>query len=180
MSAAVIDALHWSDVPALVRLEHQIYGADAWSESAWWSELAGRPRRVYVGAREGPGGPLLGYAGLDLGPDVADVMTVTLAPEARGRGLGHVLMRTLVGVAAASEADSLMLEVRSDNEPALALYSAWGFRQISARRGYYSGVDALILRRQIVAADREQYGSHTPVEAVATGTAGTESRRERA
>lgn len=152
--------LHWSDVPQLARLEQEIYGADAWSEGAWWSELASRPRRAYAALREGspqetegPSG-LLGYAGLDLGPDIADVMTITLAPEARGRGLGHVLMAWLVGTAARTSAESLMLEVRSDNEAALALYSSWGFREISARRNYYHGADALILRRQITAADR--------------------------
>lgn len=152
--------LHWSDVPELSRLEQEIYGADAWSEGAWWSELAARPRRAYAGLRESgpPGGEgpsaLLGYAGLDLGPDIADIMTITLAPRARGRALGHVLMEWLVGTAARTSAEALMLEVRSDNEPALALYSAWGFREISARRNYYHGADALILRRRITAADR--------------------------
>lgn len=149
-----VTALHWSDVPDLARLEGHIYGADAWSETSWWSELAARPRRTYFGLRERAGGPLLGYAGLDLGTDIADVMTVTLAPEARGRRLGHELMCLLVRAAAKTSATCLILEVRSDNAPALALYSAWGFREISARRGYYHGADALILRCDIEATDR--------------------------
>lgn len=171
MSGAVLAPVRWPDVPALVSLEKEIYGPDAWSEAAWWSELAARPRRAYVTVRlEAPerfegsdgldargapgGGEIVGYAGLDLGPDVADVMTVTLAERARRARLGHTLMRWLVGTAAATPAESIMLEVRSDNEAATTLYSRWGFRQISARRDYYHGADALILRRDITADDR--------------------------
>lgn len=157
MTGPVTEPLHWSDVPELVRLEQRIYGADAWSEGAWWAELAARPRRAYTALRDDEG--LLGYAGLDLGPDIADVMTITLAPRARGRGLGHVLMAWLVGTCAATSAESLMLEVRSDNAAARALYSAWGFREISTRRNYYRDADALILRRQIAATDRAQVGA---------------------
>ena len=38
----------WTDVPALAALEAQLFPDDAWSESTWWAELAGRPRRDYV------------------------------------------------------------------------------------------------------------------------------------
>jgi ribosomal-protein-alanine N-acetyltransferase len=40
-----------------------------------------------------------------------------------------------------------MLEVRSDNGPAIALYDRFGFERISSRTDYYGpSVDALIMR----------------------------------
>lgn len=151
MSEVALRPVHHTDVSALARCEAEVYGPEAWSEGSWWGELARRPRRDYVVAEAG--GELVGYAGLDLGVDVADVMTVTLTPSARGRGLGHVLMRWLVHRAQSAGAEYVMLEVRYDNAPALALYERWGFTPIARRPGYYAGVDALILRRRLAPAD---------------------------
>ena len=44
----------------------------------------------------------------------------------------------------------MLLEVRHDNEPAVALYAAEGFLEITRRRGYYAaGLDAIVMRREI-------------------------------
>ncbi|SNC71281.1 ribosomal-protein-alanine N-acetyltransferase [Kytococcus aerolatus] len=144
---------HWRDLPRLAALERQAHPLDAWSDTAWWAELAS-PRREYrvavPDAGAPPGGDLLGYAGLDHGGSTADVMTITVAPEARGQGLGRRLLQELVAAARAGGAEALLLEVRADNAPALALYDRVGFDHLSTRRDYYRGedgpVDAHILR----------------------------------
>ncbi|EUA92009.1 putative ribosomal-protein-alanine acetyltransferase, RimI [Mycobacterium ulcerans str. Harvey] len=43
----------------------------------------------------------------------------------------------------------VFLEVRTDNEPAIALYRSVGFEQVGLRRRYYrvSGADAYTMRR---------------------------------
>jgi ribosomal-protein-alanine N-acetyltransferase len=45
----------------------------------------------------------------------------------------------------------VLLEVRADNVPALALYATRDFERISVRRGYYDAgrVDALVLRKRL-------------------------------
>ena len=139
----------WRDIPRLAELERRLFAADAWTEESWWGELAGRPRRSYV-VLEGDAG-LEGYAGVDLGGDVADVMTVAVVPEARGRGLGDVLLGELLRRAAEGKAGSVMLEVRADNGPARRLYQRHGFEEVSVRRRYYQpeGVDAVVMRRRL-------------------------------
>jgi ribosomal-protein-alanine N-acetyltransferase len=48
----------------------------------------------------------------------------------------------------------MLLEVRSDNAPALALYERFGFMRISQRPKYYpDGGDALILRASLGVGD---------------------------
>lgn len=145
--------VHWTDIPALAALEQELFADDAWSEATWWAELAERPRRSYV-LEEGPGGQVLGYAGLDLGGEVADVMTVAVAPAAQGRGLGRALLAELVARARADHAAHLMLEVRADNKPARKLYEHNGFELLTVRRRYYQpgDVDALVMRRRIAEA----------------------------
>ena len=136
----------WRDIPALSALEPVLFADDAWSEQTWWAELAGRPRRCYVvGERDGA---VVGYAGVNRGGEVADVMTIAVAPAAQGKGLGAVLLSRLVAEARRAGAEHLMLEVRADNNTAQRLYAAAGFDTLTVRRKYYQpgDVDALIMR----------------------------------
>lgn len=136
----------WRDIPDLAVLELELFAEDAWSEQTWWAELAGRPRRSYVVGEQG--GAVAGYAGVDRGGEVADVMTIAVAPEAQAKGLGAVLMDWLIVEARRGGAKHLMLEVRADNVAAQRLYSKAGFVMTTVRRRYYqpADVDAQIMR----------------------------------
>jgi ribosomal-protein-alanine N-acetyltransferase len=145
----VLREVHWTDIEQLTRLEHELFADDAWTEQTWWAELAGRPRREYLAGVEGA--ELLGYAGLDHGGEVADIMTVAVTPAARGRGLGRRLLDELEARAAARRAASVMLEVRADNVAAIRLYARAGYVVVSTRRRYYQpgDVDALVMRKNL-------------------------------
>ncbi|GAA1899882.1 ribosomal protein S18-alanine N-acetyltransferase [Lapillicoccus jejuensis] len=138
----------WPDLARLAELDAELFADDAWSEATWWAELAGRPRRDYVVAVDASG-EVLGYAGVDLAGEVADVMTVAVVPAARGTGLGDRLVGWLVARAEESGAEALLLEVRADNAPARRLYARHGFAELSVRRRYYQpgDVDAVIMRK---------------------------------
>lgn len=138
--------MDWRDIPALTALEPELFRDDAWSEQTWWAELASRPRRSYVVAERSR--DIVGYAGLSCAGEVADVMTIAVAPAAQGQGLGERLMRWLTAQARRCGAEHLMLEVRADNLAAQRLYATTGFARLSVRRRYYQpgDVDALIMR----------------------------------
>ena len=146
--------MSWTDIEVLVELEQQLFADDAWSARTWWSELAGRPQRVYFVAQDDD--TVVGYAGLSVAGDVADVMTIAVAPAAQGTGVGRLLLDELVAQATAAEVSAVLLEVRSDNDPARKLYEHNGFEQIGVRRRYYQpgDIDALVMRRHL----REEQG----------------------
>ena len=146
-TTAILRDLRWTDIDDVVALERELFPDDAWTPVSLWAELAARPRRSYI-VQEGPGGAVLGYAGVDLGGEVADVMTMAVAPSAQGRGLGRELLEELVTRARADHAAYLMLEVRADNEAARKLYEARGFETLTVRRRYYQpgDVDAHVMR----------------------------------
>jgi [ribosomal protein S18]-alanine N-acetyltransferase len=136
----------WRDIPALAALELELFADDPWSEQTWWAELAARPRRLYVVGEQG--GAVVGYAGVDRGGEVADVMTIAVAPAAQGQGLGQVLIDRLIAESRSGGAERLMLEVRADNIGAQRLYAKAGFAMLTVRRRYYQpgDVDAHIMR----------------------------------
>ena len=86
------------DRQALVTLEQEIFPEDPWTTGMIAQELSSG-RSVYFGVcvnDDAVAPPVLcGYAGIALGID-ADVMTMGVLPDFRGRGLGRVLMDTLL------------------------------------------------------------------------------------
>jgi len=138
-------ALTRADLPALERMERELFGAGAWSRAMLAEELDG-PGRWYVGVEDA--GALVGYAGLWFDGDDAQVMTIGTDRAHQGRGLGRVMLDALVAQARTWRAASLLLEVRVDNEPALRLYRGAGFEQLGLRKGYYQpeNVDAWTMR----------------------------------
>lgn len=152
----VLREARWQDIPELAALDAALFAGEAWTEATWWSELAGRPRRHYVVETSGrgveAGETVVGYGGLDVSGDIADVMTLGVSPRARRRGVGARLLLELIRVARRRGAQSLMLEVRADNGAARALYQAEGFTVLRVRPRYYQpgDVDALVMRLDLL------------------------------
>jgi [ribosomal protein S18]-alanine N-acetyltransferase len=138
------------DVPAIARLEAALFGEEAWSPDMLASELASEPGRYYLVAAED--GVITGYAGLLApGGGQADVLTVGVAHDRWGEGIGTALMENLLAEAARRGCTEVFLEVRVDNDRAQRLYRRHGFAGVGLRRGYYqpSGADALVMRRRL-------------------------------
>lgn len=141
--------MRWWHVEAVLAIERAVFGSTAWTPEQLVAELAGVPeRRHYVVATDADD-VVLGYAGLALSGDTADVMTVAVAERARGRGSGRALVRDLLATASQRGVHEVFLEVGVDNAPAIGLYSGLGFDRLSRRRDYYGpGIDALLMRRR--------------------------------
>jgi ribosomal-protein-alanine N-acetyltransferase len=141
--------MRWWDVEAVQALDAELFGGTAWSAAMFWSELAAGESRWYLVA-ETADGALAGYAGLLVAGSEADVQTIGVLPALQGRGVGTLLLNALTTEAVRRGATSLLLEVRADNEAALALYARAGFERISVRRRYYQpgDVDAWVMRRR--------------------------------
>jgi len=137
------------DLMALMRMEREVFEAESWSESAMLSELS-MAHSHYIGLFENE---LLGYAGLRISPAdySADIQTIAIGAQSRGRGLGRCLMQELISKAKAGGAEQVLLEVKATNEVAVSLYRSLGFEPIDVRKRYYqpSGEDALVMRLKI-------------------------------
>ena len=139
-----ITPLRVEDAPRCAELERLLFaGDDPWDARAFIEALAaGHP---YLAARVGEA--LVGYAGLGLSGPEAEVHTVAVDPAHQGHGIGRALLRALLALAGSA---TVFLEVRTDNETAIALYRSEGFAVVGTRRGYYrpSGADAFTMRRE--------------------------------
>ncbi|MCX4818765.1 ribosomal protein S18-alanine N-acetyltransferase [Streptomyces sp. NBC_01142] len=148
--------MRWWDLEPVLAIEQVLFPEDAWSAGMFWSELAHargpRATRRYVVAEDGgPGGEIVGYAGLAAAGGLGDVQTIAVARSQWGTGLGSRLLTDLLQHATAFECDEVLLEVRVDNTRAQKLYERFGFEPIGFRRGYYQpgNIDALVMRLHV-------------------------------
>jgi [ribosomal protein S18]-alanine N-acetyltransferase len=75
-----------------------------------------------------------------------EILTLAVAPEGRRQGTGRALVRDAASHVRQLGASMLFLEVAADNKPALGLYLGLGFEKVGARKAYYGGRDAEVLR----------------------------------
>ena len=145
----VYDELNDADATRCAELEALLFdGDDPWPEVAFQRALRARDVR-YVAARVD--GHLVGYAGIArLGrtpPFEYEIHTIGVDPVYQGNGIGRAMMIRLLDFA--GSASAVYLEVRTDNPPAIGLYSSFGFVTVGLRKRYYqsSGADAFTMRR---------------------------------
>lgn len=81
---------------------------------------------------------IIGYVGMRSVCDEADITNVAVRPDARRKGIAHLLVRRLLETAGQEGIRSVYLEVRASNRPAFLLYEHAGFRVCGRRRDYYT------------------------------------------
>lgn len=141
-----------ADAPLVAAIEQRSFG-DPWEPAAFVT-LARNPDAFFlVAARRAqplvPIGYLVGWFVLDEG----EVANVAVAPEARGLGVGALLLDAMLAESRRRAVATLFLEVRESNAPARALYASRGFLPVGRRRRYYRHPveDALVLRCDLAA-----------------------------
>lgn len=140
-----IEKMSREHIPELAEIE-QLCFAVPWSEKQLLEELENPLGSYFVAVEDGR---VLGYIGSQTVIDETCVMNVAVRPDCRGKRLGSLLMEALVQDCLEKGSRLLTLEVRVSNEPALALYRAFGFQQVGLRKGYYEKPreDAIIMTK---------------------------------
>ncbi|MDR9440013.1 MAG: ribosomal protein S18-alanine N-acetyltransferase [Halomonas sp.] len=122
-----------ADLAMLVALE-QAASQDPWTQGQLQAALDDPDTRVYGIEREAC---LVGHAVVVRLPFDAELQAILVAQEVRRQGMAGRLLSAVIEQARTWQSERLLLEVRSGNESALALYRRAGFGEDGRRRGYY-------------------------------------------
>lgn len=110
---------------------------DAGEFDAFRLDAAVRIDGLFLGRDRQPSGFVLSRTALD----EAEILSVALARQARGRGEAHRLMLQHLQSLAHAGVKTVHLEVEEGNNPALSLYRRLGFETTGHRPGYYARPD---------------------------------------
>jgi GNAT superfamily N-acetyltransferase len=120
-------------------------------EAAWRARIAGQ-HHIQARIGDDPVGSVGLFADPDEDDDTLTLVAMYVAPRARGRGVADLLVGAVLEEALARGRRRVVLEVTSNNEPALRLYRRRGFEPTGVERPHPRRPDLteLVMRRELV------------------------------
>ncbi|GAA0202971.1 ribosomal protein S18-alanine N-acetyltransferase [Kangiella japonica] len=96
---------------------------------------------------------VIGYVVFNYLFDECHLMNITTAPSHQGQGFATQLIKLMYKQAKLAGMQSVLLEVRESNHPALSFYIKEGFEEIGRRPNYYPNKEgreaAIVMRRSL-------------------------------
>jgi ribosomal-protein-alanine N-acetyltransferase len=137
------------DLSVFVSLDKDLFPYSPWSASQYKEEFSSPTRHFVVALDETES--IIGYAGVFApGGAEADVLTVGVIPDQRGKGIARKLMAQITDWAGQQGSTAMMLEVKVDNIEAIGLYESLGYSKLNIRKDYFgAGLDALVMRLEL-------------------------------
>lgn len=146
--AVAVEPMRLNDLEEVLTIERLSFTIP-WSRRAFLYELLENQQALYLVARETE--KTVGYIGMWIVLDEGHITNLAVHPDYRRRGIGRLLLETLVRESAKRGIQRLTLEVRRSNLAAQALYRGLGFKETGVRHRYYQDnrEDALIMWKEL-------------------------------
>lgn len=151
-----ISLMQTSDIEDVLALEKRVF-TSCWTRKELEFEIEKNEYSQLFVLKDGD--QLVGYAGLSILFERAEILTIAIAPEYQGQHLGDRLMRHLIKIAIHNECEVISLEVRKSNVKALGLYEKYGFITMRIRPSYYQDnyEDAYEMAKPLGGLDEEDF-----------------------
>lgn len=136
-----------SDLDDIYELDMQTF-AMPWSKEALSYDILENDNAFVIVAEYE--GEFAGYADIWTVLDEADLNSIAVRVDFRRKRIGDAIMLAMTEMLSANGVETINLEVRVSNMPAIKLYKKYGFKECGVRPGYYldNGEDALIMKRE--------------------------------
>lgn len=144
MAEFSIREMYEDDISAVLAVDHASFSAP-WSKEIYEQEINHNKYAYYFVIEES--GEIIGYVGLWIIQEDAQITNIALLPTYRGYKIGEKLFGFAMQFAIQRGADRLSLEVRESNTVAQNLYEKFGLVRGGVRKKYYpdNGEDALVM-----------------------------------
>ncbi len=100
--------------------------------------LTYRLRELFNNGRPGDRQFVLGFAGIWVLADEAHITNIAVRSLYQRKGIGELLLISIIDLSATLKTRVVTLEVRTSNEAARNLYRKYGFSEAGVRHGYYT------------------------------------------
>ncbi len=135
------------DGAAVAEMEHQLF-SDAWSEKSILETLDQTNTICLIAEKAGrTAGYLLAYTAAD----EAEIARIAVVKELQRQGAARALLTELESVCGSEGIKKILLDVRSGNSAARALYANAGFKEDGIRQRFYEDPeeDAILMSREL-------------------------------
>ena len=80
----------------------------------------------------------------------AELIQISVKEEYQNQKIASKLLEFMFNDLKEKQVESVTLEVKVTNEKAIHLYKKFGFIEISLRKGYYKGIDAILMKKEVI------------------------------
>ena len=91
-------------------------------------------------------GLIIGYLSYSIMYEKAEINEIFVLNSFRNQGIGSKLLEYLLKKCQFCE--NITLEVRKNNDSAIALYKKYGFKEVALRKNYYQDIDGILMMRE--------------------------------
>lgn len=116
---------------------------DFWNYEILKSELESNNSYFFVA--KNISGEIVGFSGIKIILDEADIMNIVVKKDFRNCGIGAILLKNIIKKARELEIKKIYLEVNDTNLPAINLYKKFNFKQIGIRKKYYGNNNGILM-----------------------------------
>lgn len=136
-------------IDQIALLESELFPDDAWTADSIAELLQTEINDVIILQKDNE---LLVYCLYQVVFETAEILRIGVNPSWQYQGIGTQIFNQLLDILYQKNAQTLLLEVRSDNQPAINFYQKNGFNAIHVRKNYYqlkngASVNALIMQK---------------------------------
>lgn len=93
---------------------------------------------------------LVGYLCFNHCYDKVEVVNIAVSKDYRKKGCGSYLMSQLITYCKEKKVINITLEVNKFNDKAINLYKKFDFKEVAIRKGYYNGIDGILMERKMM------------------------------
>ena len=123
------------DLDAVLEIENTVF-TSPWPLKEYEYELEKNPyANPYVFEQDGK---IVGYFDYWILYEKAEIANIAVDPNYQKQGIGQLMMDALVQACIENGCETISLEVRVSNTPAISFYEKNGFIQVNIRKGYYA------------------------------------------
>ena len=140
-------------IQAVANIESLVQPQDAWTYKTLVEMLEQDSiSMLLVYGAEGRADKVIGYCLYQVLFEQAEILRIGTHPDYQRQGIASQIFAKLNAELKNNQVESLLLEVRADNAPAIALYEQQRFAVIHTRKDYYQvphqpAIDALIMQK---------------------------------
>ena len=117
-----------------------------WNYNVFKSELQNENSKYLVAKLNTE---IIGFAGIKIILDEADVMNIVIKKIYRNQGVGTLLLNEIILLCKKLNLNSISLEVNEINSSAIHLYENFGFKKVGDRKKYYNGSNAILMKKKL-------------------------------
>lgn len=131
-----------SDINEIIKLEESLLHTTL-GENILIDRLDDENFYIYVYEDFG----IIGYISSYFDGETLEILNFCVDEKYQRKGIGSMLLDEVINMAKLNGGRHVILEVNQTNEKGVSFYYKKGFKVISVRRGYYKGIDGLLMEK---------------------------------